>query len=88
VGNDQPEVGYGTEYLWKEILQPDNFLRILAVICTSKSKSKKTHSVTAEERDDDLSPLPSVGSGAENFLVLFNSKVRAEVPYPAFRWFW
>lgn len=29
-GNDQPEVGYGTEYLWKEILQPDNFLRILA----------------------------------------------------------
>lgn len=29
-GNDQPEVGYGSEYLWKEILQPDNFLRVLA----------------------------------------------------------
>ncbi|KTA85922.1 type I restriction endonuclease subunit R [Aeromonas salmonicida] len=28
-GNDQPETGYGTEYLWQEILQPDNFLRIL-----------------------------------------------------------
>jgi len=28
-GNDQPEGGYATEYLWQEILQPDNFLRIL-----------------------------------------------------------
>ncbi|MFS2221019.1 type I restriction endonuclease subunit R [Pantoea sp. B65] len=28
-GNDQPEAGYGTEYLWQEILQPDNFLRII-----------------------------------------------------------
>ena len=33
-GNDQPTVidgqgGYATEYLWQEILQPDNFLRIL-----------------------------------------------------------
>ncbi|MBM7455265.1 type I restriction enzyme R subunit [Oceanisphaera litoralis] len=33
-GNDQPPMvdgqgGYATEYLWQEILQPDNFLRIL-----------------------------------------------------------
>lgn len=28
-GNDQPEVGFATEYLWQEIFQPDNFLRII-----------------------------------------------------------
>lgn len=28
-GNEQPAEGYATEYLWQEILQPDNFLRIL-----------------------------------------------------------
>ena len=29
-GNDQPETGYGTEYLWQEILQPEALLKILA----------------------------------------------------------
>lgn len=28
-GNDQPLEGYATAYLWQEILQPDNWLRIL-----------------------------------------------------------
>lgn len=28
-GNDQPDIGYATEYLWQEILQPDNVLRII-----------------------------------------------------------
>ncbi|USD35986.1 type I restriction endonuclease subunit R [Ferrimonas sp. SCSIO 43195] len=28
-GNDQPAEGYATEYLWNEVLQPDNWLRIL-----------------------------------------------------------
>ncbi|WP_083451899.1 type I restriction endonuclease subunit R [Photorhabdus heterorhabditis] len=28
-GNDQPVDGYATSYLWQEILQPDNWLRIL-----------------------------------------------------------
>ncbi len=29
-GNDLPEQGHGTNYLWQEILQPDNLLLILA----------------------------------------------------------
>ncbi|MEH8248464.1 MULTISPECIES: type I restriction endonuclease subunit R [Aeromonas] len=28
-GNDQPEQGYGSEYLWQQILQPDTFLNII-----------------------------------------------------------
>ncbi|BDY04690.1 DEAD/DEAH box helicase family protein [Ferrimonas sp. YFM] len=28
-GNDHPAEGYATEYLWNEVLQPDNWLRIL-----------------------------------------------------------
>lgn len=28
-GNDQPEVGYASEYLWQEILSPETFLNIL-----------------------------------------------------------
>lgn len=28
-GNDQPAEGYATEYLWNEVLQPDNWLGIL-----------------------------------------------------------
>ncbi|GAA0683311.1 DEAD/DEAH box helicase family protein [Marinobacterium maritimum] len=28
-GNDQPAEGYATEYLWNEVFQPDNWLKIL-----------------------------------------------------------
>lgn len=28
-GNDQPEAGYATSYLWDEVFQPDNWLNIL-----------------------------------------------------------
>ena len=40
-GNPQPESGYATAYLWEEVMQPDNWLRILGRFLHLEEKEKE-----------------------------------------------
>lgn len=75
-GNDQPEVGYGTEYLWKEILQPDNFLRILARYLHLEVKIEEDPLGRQKKKKPLSFPVTINGQWCRNFSILFNSKVR------------
>jgi len=56
---------YRTAYLWEEVLQRDSFLDLLARFLHLQIEERRTEDGRkGEDRDDDLSALPSAASGA------------------------
>ena len=55
-GNDQPEVGYASEYLWQEILSPHTFLNILGCYLHLHVKYEKDAVGTEEKKETMIFP--------------------------------
>lgn len=82
-GNDQPEVGYGTEYLWKEILQPDNFLRILARYLHLEVKIEEDPLGKQQKKETMIFPRYHQWAVVQKLLSTVHWKGWAEIPYSA-----